>query len=233
MMENILSALNRALGLIISLDKEVFSIVLLSFFVSLTAVFFSSLFSLPLSLLLVLKKFPGNRFIVNTINSLMAVPAVAIGLVIYLIISRRGPLGVLALLYTPWAMIIAQALLATPIITSLSHQTLKRVSSMVKETAISLGASGWQMVITILKEAKSSLMAAFIVGFARVIGEAGMTMMVGGNIKGATRVMTTAIALETMKGDFELAVALGMILLIVAFLLNIFLQMVQGWRQIR
>jgi len=227
-MENILSALNKAFGLIISLDREVFSIVLLSFSVSLTAVLFSSLISLPLSLLLALKKFPGNRFIVNTINSLMAVPAVAIGLVIYLIISRRGPLGVLGLLYTPWAMIIAQAILATPIITSLSHQTLKRVGSMVKETAVSLGASGWQMVITVVKEAKSSLVAAFIVGFARVIGETGMTMMVGGNIRGATRVMTTAIALETMKGDFELAVALGIILLIVAFVVNIILQTMQG-----
>jgi len=163
----------------------------------------------------------------------MAVPAVAIGLVIYLLISRRGPLGVLGLLYTPWAMVIAQATLVTPIITSLSIQTLKRVGSMVKETAISLGASGWQMVITLLREAKSPLMAAFIVGFARVIGETGMTMMVGGNIKGATRVMTTAIALETMKGDFELAVALGIILLIIAFILNIFLQIIQGWGQIR
>lgn len=227
-MENILSALNKALGLIISLDREVFSIVLLSFSISLTAVFFSSLFSLPLSLLLALKKFRGNRFIVSSMNSLMAVPAVAIGLVIYLLISRRGPLGVLGLLYTPWAMIIAQAILATPIITSLSHQTLKRVGSMVKETAVSLGASGWQMVLTVLKEAKSSLMAAFIVGFARVIGETGMTMMVGGNIKGATRVMTTAIALETMKGDFELAVALGIILLTVAFVVNLILQTMQG-----
>jgi len=232
-MESILSALNKAFVLIISLDREVFSIVLLSFSVSLTAVFFSSLFSLPLSLLLALKKFPGNRFIVNTINSLMAVPAVAIGLIIYLLISRRGPLGVLELLYTPWAMIIAQAILATPIITSLSHQTLKRVGSMVKETAVSLGASRWQMVVTVVKEAKSSLMVAFIMGFARVIGETGMTMMVGGNIKGATRVMTTAIALETMKGDFELAVALGIVLLIVAFLLNIFLQTVQGFGHAR
>jgi len=227
-MESILSALNKAFGLIISLDREVFSIVLLSFSVSLTAVFLSSLFSLPLSLLLALKRFRGNKFIVNTINSLMAVPAVAIGLVVYLFISRRGPLGILALLYTPWAMIIAQAILATPIITSLSHQTLKRVGSMVKETAVSLGASGFQTVLTVVKEAKSSLVAAFIVGFARVIGETGMTMMVGGNIRGATRVMTTAIALETMKGDFELAVAMGIILLIVAFVVNVILQATQG-----
>jgi tungstate transport system permease protein len=227
-MENILGALNKAFGLIISLDREVFTIVLLSFSVSLTAVFFSSLISLPLSLLLALKKFPGHRFIVNTINSLMAVPAVAIGLVVYLLISRRGPLGALELLYTPWAMIIAQAVLVTPIITSLSHQTLKRVGSMVKETAVSLGASGWQMVLTVVKEAKSSLVAAFIVGFARVVGETGMTMMVGGNIKGVTRVMTTAIALETMKGNFELAVALGIILLVVAFVVNIILQTMQG-----
>jgi tungstate transport system permease protein len=227
-MENILTALNRAISLIVSLDGEVFTIVLLSFSVSLTAVILSSLFSIPLSLILALRKFPGGRFIVNTINSLMAMPAVAIGLVIYLLISRQGPLGALKLLYTPWAMVIAQATLATPIITSLSIQTLKRVGSMVKETALSLGASGWQVVTTLLREAKSSLIIALIVGFSRVIGETGMTMMVGGNIKGATRVMTTAIALETMKGDFELAVALGIILLATAFLLNILLQMVQG-----
>jgi len=227
-MDNILGALNRSLELIISLDREVFSIVLLSFSVSLTAVFFSSMISLPLSLLLALKKFPGKKFVVNITNSLMAVPAVAIGLVVYLFISRRGPLGVFGLLYTPWAMIIAQSLLATPIITSLSYQTLKRVVSMVKDTAVSLGASGWQMVVTLFKEAKSPLVAGFIVGFARVIGETGMTMMVGGNIRGATRVMTTAIALETMKGDFELAVALGIILLAVAFVLNIVLQIIQG-----
>jgi len=232
-MQNILISLNKALSLIISLDREIFSIVLLSFSVSLTAVFFSSLFSLPVSLLLALKKFPGRSFIVNATNSLMAVPAVAIGLVIYLLISRRAPLGVLGLLYTPWAMIIAQAILATPIIISLSYRTLERFGSLVRETALSLGASGWQMVITILKEAKSSLIGGFIVGFARVIGETGMTMMVGGNIKGATRVMTTAIALETMKGDFELAIALGIILLIVAFLLNIFLQRMRGFRHTR
>jgi len=227
-MQNILISLNKALSLIISLDREIFSIVLLSFSVSLTAVFFSSLFSLPVSLLLALKKFPGRSFIVNATNSLMAVPAVAIGLVIYLLISRRAPLGVLGLLYTPWAMIIAQAILATPIIISLSYRTLERFGSLVRETALSLGASGWQMVITILKEAKSSLIGGFIVGFARVIGETGMTMMVGGNIKGATRVMTTAIALETMKGDFELAIALGIILLAVAFAVNFVLQRMQG-----
>jgi len=227
-MQNILISLNKALSLIISLDREIFSIVLLSFSVSLTAVFFSSLFSLPVSLLLALKKFPGRSFIVNATNSLMAVPAVAIGLVIYLLISRRGPLGVLGLLYTPWAMIIAQAILVTPIIISLSYRTLERFCSLVRETALSLGASGWQMVITILKEAKSSLTAGFIVGFARVIGETGMTMMVGGNIKGATRVMTTAIALETMKGDFELAIALGIILLVVSFAVNFILQRMQG-----
>lgn len=227
-MENILSGLVRALKLIISLDREVFGIVLLSFFISLTATFFSSLFSLPLSLLLALKKFRGNKLIGNILNSLMAIPAVAIGLLVYLLISRRGPLGALGLLYTPWAMVIAQALLATPIITSLSLETLNKFGPMVKETAESLGASGTQMVLTVINEAKSSLIAGLVVGFARVIGETGMTMMVGGNIKGATRVMTTAIALETMKGNFELAIALGIILLTVAFVVNNILQLFEG-----
>jgi len=211
-----------------SLDGEVLGIVFLSFRVSLTAIALSCLLSLPLSLLLALKNFPGRRVIISIINSLLAVPAVAIGLVVYLFLTRRSPLGALGLLYSPWAMIIAQGLLAIPIITSLALAAFRSVSRQIRETAITLGASLHQFILTIFRESRYSLAAALIMGFARVIGETGMTMMVGGNIKGSTRVMTTAIALETMKGNFELAITLGIILLAVSLLIGVPLQLLQG-----
>ena len=211
-----------------SLDREVLNIVLLSFRVSATAVFLSSFVSLPLSLLLALKDFPGRRVIISIVNSFLMVPAVAIGLVVYLLLSRRGPLGVVGLLYTPWAMVVAQALLAIPILTSLSLAAFQSVKKNVKETALTLGANLRQLMVTMFKESRYGLMAALIMAFARLIGETGMTMVVGGNIRGSTRVMTTAIALETMKGRFELAIVLGIILLGVCGLISIPLQLLQG-----
>ncbi len=211
-----------------SLDKEVLNIVLLSFRVSSTAVFFSALISLPLSLLLALKDFPGRRAIVSVVNSLLMIPAVAIGLIVYLLLSRRGPLGAVGLLYTPWAMVVAQTLLAIPIITSLSLAAFQSVSTNVRETALTLGANLRQLMVAMFKESRYGLMAALIMAFARLIGETGMTMVVGGNIRGSTRVMTTAIALETMKGRFELAVILGVILLVICGLISIPLQLLQG-----
>jgi tungstate transport system permease protein len=211
-----------------SLDKEILNIVLLSFRVSSMAVLLSSFVSLPLSLLLTLKDFPGRRAIISIVNSLLMIPAVAIGLIVYLLLSRRGPLGVVGLLYTPWAMVVAQALLAIPIITSLSLAAFQSVKRGVRETALTLGANLHQLVVTMFKESRYGLMAALIMAFARLIGETGMTMVVGGNIKGSTRVMTTAIALETMKGRFELAIVLGIILLGVCGLISIPLQLLQG-----
>ncbi|MFQ6067145.1 MAG: ABC transporter permease [bacterium] len=227
-MAYLVESLSRLIEFTSSFDKEVLNIVLLSFRVSLTAVFFSSFASLPLSLLLTLKDFPGRRVIISIINSLLMVPAVAIGLIVYLLLSRRGPLGAVGLLYTPWAMIVAQALLAIPILTSLSLAALQSVKRDVRETALTLGANLPQMVVTMFKESRYPLSAALIMAFARLIGETGMTMVVGGNIKGSTRVMTTAIALETMKGRFELAVVLGIILLGVCVLISIPLQLLQG-----
>jgi len=220
--------LYKMIEIVSSLDGEVLGIVFLSFRVSLTAIALSCLLSLPLSLLLALKNFPGRRVIISIINSLLAVPAVAIGLVVYLFLTRRSPLGALGLLYSPWAMIIAQGLLAIPIITSLALAAFRSVSRQIRETAITLGASLHQFILTIFRESRYSLAAALIMGFARVIGETGMTMMVGGNIKGSTRVMTTAIALETMKGNFELAITLGIILLAVSLLIGVPLQLLQG-----
>ncbi|UCG94019.1 MAG: ABC transporter permease [Candidatus Aerophobus sp.] len=211
-----------------SFDKEVLNIVLLSFRVSSTAVFLSSFVSLPLGLLLTLKDFPGRRVIISIVNSLLMVPAVAIGLIVYLLLSRRGPLGAVGLLYTSWAMVVAQALLAIPIITSLSLAAFQSVKRGVRETALTLGANSRQLILTMFKESRYPLLAALIMAFARLIGETGMTMMIGGNIRGSTRVMTTTIALETMKGRFELAIVLGIILLVVCGLIGIPLQLLQG-----
>ena len=227
-MAYLIESLHRLTEFTSSLDKEVLNIVLLSFRVSLTAVFLSSLISLPLSLLLTLKDFPGRRVIISVVNSLLMVPAVAIGLIVYLLLSRQGPLGAVGLLYTPWAMVVAQALLAVPIITSLSLAAFQSVSTNVRETALTLGANLRQLVVTMFKESRYPLLAALIMAFARLIGETGMTMVVGGNIRGSTRVMTTALALETMKGRFELAIVLGIILLVVCGLVSIPLQLLQG-----
>ena len=227
-MTYLIEGMNWLIESISSLDKEVLDIVLLSFRVSLSAVFFSSLISLPFGLLLALKEFPGRRVIVSIVNSLLMVPAVAVGLIVYLLLVRRGPLGAIGLLYTPWAMVAAQTLLAIPIITSLSLAAFQSVKKDVRETAVTLGANLPQLIVAIFKEARYTLIAALIMGFARVIGETGMTMIVGGNIRGSTRVMTTAIALETMKGKFELAIVLGTILLLICVLISIPLQLLQG-----
>ncbi|MFH0930860.1 MAG: ABC transporter permease [Candidatus Zixiibacteriota bacterium] len=209
-------------------SKEILEIVWLSLKVSGSAVILSSLFSLSLALLIEEKNFPGKNLVLSLLNTMMIIPAVTIGLLVYLLLMRRGLLGNLGLLYTPYAMILAQAVLATPIITGLSLVAIRGVTPKIKDTALSLGASRFQLNLLILREARSALNAAVITGFARVIGETGMTMMVGGNIKGATRVMTTAIALETMKGEFELAVTLGVILILVSLGINLFLHLLQG-----
>ena len=210
------------------LGQEIPEIVWLSLKVSGSAVILSSVFSLYLALLIEQSDFPGKRLVLSLINTMMTIPAVAIGLLLYLILMRRGLLGGIEILYTPYAMVLAQAILATPIITGLSLVAVRGIDPSIKDTAFSLGASRFQWKLLALKEARFALSAAVITGFARVVGETGMTMMVGGNIKGATRVMTTAIALETMKGEFELAITLGIILVIVALGINLMLHLVQG-----
>ena len=227
-MAYLIENLHKLTEFVSSFDKEVLNIVLLSFRVSSTAVFLSSFVSLPLGLLLTLKDFPGRRVIISIVNSLLMVPAVAIGLIVYLLLSRRGPLGAVGLLYTSWAMVVAQALLVIPIITSLSLAAFQSVKRGVRETALTLGANLRQLILTMFKESRYPLLAALIMAFARLIGETGMTMMIGGNIRGSTRVMTTTIALETMKGRFELAIVLGIILLVVCGLISIPLQLLQG-----
>jgi len=226
----IVEGIQKAFQLIFTLDSEIFSIVLLSLRVSLTAVILASLLGVYLGFLMAVKDYWGKRFSVSLVNTLLALPTVVIGLIVYSLISRRGPLGIFGLLYTPLAMIIGQFILAVPIIIALTHSAVQGIDKRVRNTALTLGATEAQSAWTVIKEARYAVLAAVITGFGRVIAEVGAAMMLGGNIKGSTRVMTTAIALETAKGEFGFAIALGIILLFVAFSINILLHYFQDKR---
>jgi tungstate transport system permease protein len=184
--------------------------------------------AIPSALFLALKEFRGKRFLVGLVNTALSIPAVLIGLLVYGLVSRRGPLGTLELLFTPGAMILAQGLLAFPIITALVLAALKGIARDARDLALSLGANRLQLALAVIRQGRFAFLTALIAGFSRVIGETGMTLMVGGNIKGQTRVLTTAISLETMKGNFEIGIALGIVLLLAALTINIVLQWVQG-----
>lgn len=227
-MNYILEGLKQGAALLLPPSSEILQIVALSLAVSGAATLLASLAAIPASLFLVLKEFRGKRFVVGLVNTAMAVPAVLIGLLVYGLVNRRGPLGPLGLLFTPGAMIIAQALLAFPLITALSLAALKGVARDARDLALSLGANRRQLAAAVIHQGRFAFLTAIIAGFSRIIGETGMTLMVGGNIKGQTRVLTTAISLETMKGNFEIGIALGIVLLLVAAAINVALQAVQG-----
>ncbi len=227
-MNFILEGLQRALRLIVTFDREVLVIVLLSLKVSVTATVFASGLAIPTGFWLAIKEFWGKNFIIAVINTLLALPTVVVGLLIYSLISRRGPLGILGLLFTPWAMIIGQFVLVVPIIIALTYSAVQGIDKRVRNTALTLGANEYQAALTVIKEARYVVLAAVVMGFGRVIAEVGAAMILGGNIKGSTRIMTTAIALETSKGEFGFALALGLILLLVAFGVNILLHYFQN-----
>lgn len=227
-MFNLWQSIIQALRLLASFDPELWGIVATSLRVSGAAALLSAALAVPLALLAARREYRAKRAVIGLLNSLMAVPAVVIGLLVYLLFSRSGPLGVWQLLYSPGAMVTAQSLLALPLMTGLCVAALQGVPPLAAETMLTLGAGRLQVLWGTVREARFALTAAFIAGFARVLGETGMTMMVGGNIRGETRVMTTAIALETMKGNFELGIALGIVLLLVAIGVNVALQAVQG-----
>lgn len=227
-MEYILGGMWKALGLIFSLDREIFSIALLSLRVSTIATFLSSLVGVPLGFIIGSGQFWGKKGLTAIFNTLMALPTVVVGLLVYSLISRQGPLGPLELLFTPKAMVIGQFILATPIIVALTISATQAIDPRVKITAMTLGAGPLRTAVTVLSEAKFALMAAVVAGFGRVIGEVGCALMVGGNIRGYTRTMTTAISLETAKGEFAFGLALGFILLTVAFVVNILLHWLQS-----
>jgi len=201
---------------------ELFGIISLSLKVSLTATVLAALAAVPLGFAIAIHEFPGKRPLVVALNTLFSLPTVLVGLFVYALISHSGPLGRLGLLYTPAAMVIGQWLLALPVITALTYSATKGVDERVRPTALTLGADGWQAGRMVLREGRYGLLAAVAAGFGRVISEIGSAIMIGGNIRGYTRVMTTAIALETSKGEFQTGIVLGLILLAVALSVNLF-----------
>jgi tungstate transport system permease protein len=226
-MHYIIEGFGKAFGIIFSLDPVLLRIILLSLKVSGWALVISTVLGLPLGAVVALKRMRARGLVISVMNTMMGLPPVVVGLFLYLVLSRSGPMGFLGLLYTPGAMIIAQTILALPIVASLSHSAIVNVDPVISQAARTLGATPLQTTITIVKEARYGIMSALIAGFGRVMAEVGAILIVGGNISGYTRVMTTTIALETDKGNFELALALGIVLLFISMIINLALYVVQ------
>jgi tungstate transport system permease protein len=223
----LLESLARALELIVSLDPDVYQAVWVSLYVSIIAIVLATLVGVPAGLAIGTCRFPGKRLVITLLNTLMALPTVVVGLVVYGFLSRMGPLGEWGLLFTPWAMVIGQVILATPIIANYTLGALSAADNRILPTTLTLGASRLQGSLQLLQEIRFGAMAAVIAGFGRVIAEVGVAMMLGGNIRGFTRTMTTAIALETSKGEFAFGLALGLFLMTVALVVNLFLNLLQ------
>ena len=226
-MVEIWHGLIKALELIVSLDPEVMEIAGRSLQISVTSALLASLICVPLGSLIQFHHFRGKRILINLIQTFFSIPTVAIGLFVFVLFSRAGPLGGLNLLFTPTVMVLGQMILITPILLGLTISAVSGVDKTILDTAQSLGASGFQTAIVVLREARFAVMAAIIMGFGRAISEVGIALMVGGNIRGFTRVITTAISLETSKGDLELSIALGIILISIALVINIILNRIQ------
>ncbi len=210
----------KALELIFSAERTVIYISLTSLSLAVTSTIITTVPALLLGTALSIKKFPGKSLVIIILNSLMAMPTVVIGLLIYSLISRSGPLGELGLLFTPWAIIIGQSVLSFPIITSLIYSALSKINIELPETLETLGAGRIRKLYMIFRESRIAVLSAILSGFGRVIGEVGVSMILGGNIRWFTRTLTTSIALETSKGEFELALALGLILICMSFIVN-------------
>jgi tungstate transport system permease protein len=228
-METILQGFASAFWLITHLNPELTRIILLSLQVSGFALVIATILGLPLGALLALRQFPLRGVLLSLLNTGMGLPPVVVGLFLYLILSRSGPLGFMSLLYSPSAMVIAQAILSFPIVTSLTHAAIVGVDPVIRLAAQTLGATPMQEAVTVVREARYGIMASVIAGFGRVSAEVGAVLMVGGNIANYTRVMTTTIALETDKGNFDLGIALGIILLTLSLLVNVALRAVQRY----
>jgi tungstate transport system permease protein len=216
-----------AFHLIFSLDRELLDIIFLSMKVSSVGLVISCIVGLPVGAVVALKKFRGRGFVISILNTLMGLPPVVLGLFLYLALSRSGPLGVMGLLYTPSAMIIAQTIIALPIVAALCHSAVVDVRPIIGQAAATLGATPFQTTVTVMKEARYGIISAVVAGFGRAMAEVGAVLIVGGNIAGYTRIMTTAIALETDKGNFELALALGIILLGISLVINVVFHLFQ------
>ncbi len=226
-MELILQGIIKAFHLLISFDPEVMSITWLSLKISGTATFISLFIGVSIGVAVALNDFFGKRLVISIINTGMGLPPVVVGLFVTIMIWRSGPFGFLEILYTPHAMIIAQAIIATPIVMGISLAAIQNLPPNLRLQILSLGASRLQMVWVLVKESRLPLLAAVMAGFGGVISEIGASIMVGGNIKGYSRVLTTATVMETGKGNFDLAIALGIILLLLAFTINFMLTQIQ------
>ena len=230
-MHDLPDSLSTAFGLVAALDAKLLDIVALSLRVSLSAVLLSALLALPLGALLAVGDFAGRRALTVIVNGFMGLPAVVVGLLVYLLLSRAGPLGPLGLLFTPTAMIFAQAVLVTPLLAALTRQTVEDAWREYQEQLHSLGATTRQAIASLLWDTRHSLFTAILAGFGRAVAEVGAVMIVGGNIDGVTRVMTTTIALETSKGDLPLALALGIILVALVLAINVLAYVTGAWAQ--
>ena len=227
-MEEIYSGLLRALELIAARDPQVVEITLRSIFISLSSAFLAGIICIPLGGIIEFRQFWGKRALINLIQTFYSLPTVTVGLLVFLLISRSGPLGGLNLLFSPSGMILGQAILVSPIMIGLTITALAGVSPQIRDTAKSLGATEMQIIITVIKEARVAVMAAVLLGFGRALSEVGVAMMIGGNIRGYTRVLTTSIALETSMGNLELSMALGIILISISLAINLLLNRFQG-----
>ena len=226
-MTDLWEALKEAVHLIVSLDHEVLQIAGRSLQISATSCTISVLICLPLGSLIHFRQFHGKRLLISLIQTLFSLPTVAIGLIVFVVFSRSGPLGGLGIFLTPTAMVIGQVVLITPVMLGLIISAFSGVDKAVPETATSLGVNRFQMVVPTVREARYAIMTAVIMGFGRAVSEVGLAMMVGGNIAGYTRTLTTAMLLETSRGNTEMALALGIILIAIALVVNIALNILQ------
>ncbi len=226
-MDLILEGIKKAFWLLITFDPEVIRITLLSFQISGTATLVSLLIGISVGTAVALSKFPGRRIVISLINTGMGLPPVVVGLFVTIFLWRNGPLGFFRILYTPTAMIIAQTVIAAPIVMGITLVAIQQLPPKLRLQILALGATRLQMVWILIKEAKLPLLAAVMAGFGGVISEVGASIMVGGNIKGYSRVLTTATVMETSRGNFDIAIALGIILLLMAYFINLILTQIQ------
>jgi len=226
-MDLIFEGIKKAFWLLVTLDPEVLRITFLSLQVSGSATLISLSLGISIGTLVALTRFPGRRFVVSLINTGMGLPPVVVGLFVTIFLWRNGPLGFLGVLYTPTAMIVAQTVIATPIVMGISLAAMQHLPPKLRLQILALGATRLQMVWILIREARLPLLAAVMAGFGGVISEVGASIMVGGNIKGYSRVLTTATVMETSRGNFDVAIALGIILLLLAYFINLILTHVQ------
>jgi tungstate transport system permease protein len=226
-LEELWRALIKAIELLVTFDHEVMEVAGRSLAIAASSCSITALICLPLGSLIHFSRFRGKRLLINTVQTMYSLPTVAVGLFVFVLFSRAGPLGGLNLMFTPTVMVIGQVILVTPVMLGLTISALSGVGRAIPETATSLGASRFQAAVITLKHARFAVLTAIIMGFGRAISEVGLALMVGGNIRGFTRTLTTAISLETSKGDLELSLALGIVLIMIALVINISLNRLQ------